>query len=125
MSRSVDNAKISTLETIIPEENSKVICVITEELDTLEKDLIAKSEISKISEATAICSEKQLAEYRDTNKAMLSSFLGTPETWETPDTWKIHDSQEQKCAQLREESVIIFRTVPRNKQVCPAVCQSE
>ena len=48
MIRSVDNTKISTLETIIPEENSKVICVITEEIDTLEKDLIAKSEISKI-----------------------------------------------------------------------------
>ena len=48
MSRSVDNAKISTSETIIHEENSKVICVITEELDTLEKDLIVKSEISKI-----------------------------------------------------------------------------
>ena len=48
MSRSVDNAKISTLETIIPGENSKVICVITEENDTLEKDLFAKPEISKI-----------------------------------------------------------------------------
>ena len=44
----VDNAKISTLETIIPEENSKVIRVITEEIDTLEKDSFAKSEISKI-----------------------------------------------------------------------------
>ena len=119
MSRPVDNAKISTLETIIPEVNSKVICVITEEIDTLEKDLIAKSEISKISEATAICSEKQLAEYRDINKAVFLSFLGTPETWE------IHESQEQKCTQLRDEGVIIFRTVPRNKQVCPAVCQSE
>ena len=47
-----------------------------------KKDLIAKSEISKISEATAICSEKQLAEYRDINKAVFLSFLGTPETWE-------------------------------------------
>ena len=50
----------------------------------------------RFSEATAICSEKQLAEYRDINKAMLSSFLGTPETWETANTWEIHDSQEQK-----------------------------
>ena len=44
----VDNAKISTSVTIIPEENSKVSCVITEEIDTLERDLFAKSEISKI-----------------------------------------------------------------------------
>ena len=39
MSRSVDNAKISTLETIIFEEDSKVICVITEEIDTEEEGL--------------------------------------------------------------------------------------
>ena len=36
----VDNAKISTLETSIPEENAKVSSVITEEIDTLEKDLL-------------------------------------------------------------------------------------
>ena len=112
----VDNAKISTLETIIPEENSKVSCVITEEIDTLEK---LSPRFPRFSEVTPICSEKQLAEYRDINKAVLLSFLGTP------DTWEIHDSQEQKCAQLRDEGVIIFRTISRNKQVCPAVCQSE
>ena len=83
----VDNAKISTLETIIPEENSKVICVITEEIDTLKKDLLLSPRFPRFSEATAICSEKQLAEYRDINKAVFLSFLGTPETWE------IHDSQ--------------------------------
>ena len=33
-----DNAKISTLETSIPEENAKVSCVITDEIDMLEND---------------------------------------------------------------------------------------
>ena len=54
----------------------------------------------RFPEATAICSEKQLAEYRDANKAMFLSSQGTP------DTWEMHDSQEQKCAQLRDEGVI-------------------
>ena len=35
--------------------------VITEEIDTLEKDLLAESEISKCSDVVANCSEKQLA----------------------------------------------------------------
>ena len=64
----VDNAKISTLDTSIPEENAKVSSVITEEIDTLEKDLLAKSEISKFPDVAANCSEKQLAEYREANK---------------------------------------------------------
>ena len=42
-----DNAKISTLDTSIPEENAKVNSVITEEIDTLEKELFAEPEISK------------------------------------------------------------------------------
>ena len=45
----VDNAKISTLETSIPGENAKVSSVITEEIDTLEKDLLAESDISRWS----------------------------------------------------------------------------
>ena len=43
----VDNAKISTLDTSIPEENAKVNSVITEEIDSLEKELFAETEISK------------------------------------------------------------------------------
>ena len=39
----VDSTKISTLETSIPEDNAKVSCVIIEEIDMLEKDLLAKS----------------------------------------------------------------------------------
>ena len=86
----VDKAKISTLVTSIPDENAKVSCVITEEIDTLEKDLLAKPEISKFPDMTANRDAnllakpeiskfpdmtanrgaKQLAEYRDANRAM-------------------------------------------------------
>ena len=59
----VDNAKISTLETSIPEENAKVSFVITEEIDTLEKDLLAESEISRCSDLAANSSEKHLTKY--------------------------------------------------------------
>ena len=57
-----DNVKISTLETSISGESASV-AQITEEIDTLEKDLLAESEISEFADTTAIC-EKQLAEYR-------------------------------------------------------------
>lgn len=60
-----DNAKISTLETSISEENARV-AQLTEEIDTLEKDIAASK--SELSDATAI-REKQLAEYREANKA--------------------------------------------------------
>ena len=53
-----DNAKISTLETSISGESASV-AQITEETDTLEKDLLAESEISEFADTTAIC-EKQL-----------------------------------------------------------------
>ena len=58
-----DDDKISTLETSIPKKNAKVSSVITEEIDTLEKELLAESEISKCPDVVANCSEKQLAEY--------------------------------------------------------------
>ena len=131
-----DNAKTSTLETSLPEENARVSCVITEEIDTMEKDLLAKSEISEISkfsDVTANRGEKQVAEYREANKAMSSdiensvlsllkasflSFQGTPRHI-------LMDFSKAKCAQPCDEGVVIFRTVPRNQQVCSAVCQSE
>ena len=43
-----DNVKISTLETSISGESARV-AQITEEIDTLEKDLLAESEISELS----------------------------------------------------------------------------
>ena len=46
---------------------------ITEEIDTLEKDLLAESEISEFADTTAIC-EKQLVEYREDNKSMSSDI---------------------------------------------------
>ena len=49
-----DNVKISTLETSISGENASV-AQITEDIDTVEKDLLAKSEISEFSNVTAIC----------------------------------------------------------------------
>ena len=58
-----DNVKISTLETSISGETARV-AQITEESDTLEKDLLAKSEISEFSNVTATC-EKQLVENRE------------------------------------------------------------
>ena len=67
-----DNVKISTLETSISGESASV-AQITEEIDTLEKDLLAKSEISEFSNVTAIC-EKQLVEYREDNKSMSSDI---------------------------------------------------
>ena len=46
---------------------------ITEEIDTLEKDLLTESEISEFADATAIC-EKQLVENREDNKSMSSDI---------------------------------------------------
>ena len=43
-----DHAKISTLETSISRESARV-AQLTEEIDTLEKDLLAESEISEFS----------------------------------------------------------------------------
>ena len=51
-----DNAKISTLETSISGESARV------RLTRWRSTLLAESEISKFSDATAIC-EKQWAEY--------------------------------------------------------------
>ena len=66
---------------------------LTEEIDTLEKDIAASK--SKFSDATANRGEKQLAEYREANKAITEdiensalsqlkasflSFQGTPDT---------------------------------------------
>ena len=120
-----DNAKISTLETSISGESARV-AQLTKEIGMLEKDIAASK--SKFSDATAIC-EKQLVEYREANKAITEdieisvlsqlkasflSFQGTPDI-----------SSRAKCAQPRNEGVVIFPTVPRNQRVFPAVCQSE
>ena len=67
-----DNVKISTLETSISGQGASV-AQITEEIDTLEKDLLAESEISEFADTTAIC-EKQLVEYREDNKSMSSDI---------------------------------------------------
>ena len=116
----VDNAKISTLETSIPEENAKVSCVITEEIDTLEKDLLAKSEISKFPDVAANCSEKQLAEYREANKSMSSaiensvlsqfkasflSFQGTPDI----SSWTSQEQNVLNRAMKLSSSFVLFR----------------
>ena len=91
----VYNAKISTLETSIFRESAR-LAQLTEDIDTMEKDLFAESEISEISKfsgATAI-GGKQLVEYREANKAITEdiensvlsqlkasflSFQGTPD----------------------------------------------
>ena len=127
----VDNAKISTLETSIPEENAKVSSVITEEIDTLEKDLLAKSDISRCPDVAANCSEKQLAEYREANKSMSSdienSMLFTIQgvVLIVPKNTGHILRDLAKCAQPYDEIFVIFHTVPRNQRVCLEVCQSE
>ena len=114
-----DYAKISTLETSISGESVRV-AQLTEEIDTLEKDLLAKSEISEFSRC-----ERDLRETEDIENSVLSqlkasflSFQGTPDT----SSWTF---QEQKCSEPRDECVVIFREVPRNQRVFPAACQSE
>ena len=64
-----DNVKISTLETCISEENARV-ARLTEEIDTLEKDIAAsKSEFSDASEDTGefegrhLCSSEAPSEF--------------------------------------------------------------
>ena len=103
-----DNVKISTLETSISGESTSV-AQITEEIDTLEKDLLAESEISEFADTTAIC-EKQLVEYREDNKSMSSD---------------IENSMLSQLKASSDECVVIVPTVPRNQRVFPAVCQSE
>ena len=92
-----DNVKISTLETSISGESASV-AQITEEIDMLEKDLLAKSEISDFSDATGIC-EKQLVEYRR--------------------------GRTNQCLRILSTTQSVVPTVPRNQRVFPAVCQSE
>ena len=103
-----DNVKISTLETSISGESASV-AQITEEIDTLEKDLLAESEISEFADTTAIC-EKQLVEYREDNKSMSSD---------------IENSMLSQLKASSDECVVIVPTVPRNQRVFPAVRQSE
>ena len=126
-----DNVKISTLETSISGESASV-AQITEEIDTLEKDLLAESEISEFADATAICG-KQLVEYREDNKSMSSdienSVLFTIQSVVliVPRNTRhiLRDFSREKCAQPYDEIGVIFRTVPRNQRVCLEVCQSE
>ena len=124
-----DNVKISTLETI---GESASVAQLTADIGMLEKDLFAKSEISEFSNVTAIC-EKQLAEYREANKTTTedieSSMLFTIQSVVliVPRNTRhiLRDFSREKCAQPYDEIVVIFRTVPRNQRVFPAVCQSE
>ena len=88
---------------------SASVAQITEEIDTLEKDFLAKSEISEFSNVTAIC-ENQLVEYREDNTSMSSD---------------IESSMLSEFKATNDECVVIVPTVPRNQRVFPAVRQSE
>ena len=104
-----DNVKISTLGNICISGENASVAQITEEIDTLEKDLLAKSEISEFADATAIC-EKQMVDSREDNKSVSSD---------------IENSMLSQLKASSDECVVIVPTVPRNQRVFPAVCQSE
>ena len=112
-----DNAKISTLETSISEENARV-AQLTEESATLEKDIAASK--SELSDATAI-REKQLAEYREANKATTEDIESLKAAIlvlqkHHPNSASSWSSQEQNVLNRAMKGVVIFRTVPRNQR---------
>ena len=121
-----DNVKISTPETSIFGESARV-AQVTEEIDTLEKDIAAsKSEFS-------LC-DRDLREtvggilrgpqinvlgYCESDAITTQSVVPiVPE--KSMKMSSIKTSQEQKCSEPSDECVVIFRTVPRNQRECPA-----
>ena len=65
-----DNVKISILGTI---GESASVAQLTAEIDTLEKDLLAKSEISEFSNVTAICDDLEEIEVQELEELMTCS----------------------------------------------------
>ena len=128
-----DNVKISTLETSISGE-SAMVAQLTEEIDTLEKDIAAnKSDISRcdrdLRETVGGMLRDQKSMSSDIENSMLFATqsvvpivpMNTREVLEDV----VHDNFSRAKSEQRDEYFVIFRTVPRNKRVFPSVCQSE
>ena len=129
-----DNVNVSTLETSISGRNA-MVAQLTEEIDTLEKDIAAgKSELSRCDRDFRETVGGILRGHKSMSSDIENSMLFSTQSV-VPivprNTREVHedvlhkDFSRAKCSEPRDECVVIFRTVPRNQRVFPAVCQSE